>query len=167
MAFVYICFSTFQFNDIMPAMMTKIEGYFAAPQMLLYSWAYRLIGKKYAYKRGQNYILPLEERTTKERAFILLFPLALLGILGLLLTAIWAVTFIGADFRADPLTYFRTAPWWHQSLWWLGILLIFYAALSLYYLPSAVKLLFDRRSQEQPDKSNKYQHERDRHQQSG
>lgn len=151
----------------MPAMMTKIEGYFAAPQMLLYSWAYRMIGKKYSYTWGQNYILPLEERTTKERAFILLFPLALLGISGMLLTAVWALTFMGADFRADPLTYFRIAPLWHQSLWWLGILLIFYAALSLYNLPSALKLLLTRRGQEQPDESHKYQHERDRHQQSG
>ena len=148
-------------------MMTKIEGYFAAPQMLLYSWAYRLIGKKYAYQWGQNHILPLEDRTAKERAFILLFPLALLGILGVMLTAFWAITFVAFDFAADPLTYFRTAPWWHQSLWWLGILLIFYAGLSLYNLPFALKLLLNKGRQHQPDESDNYQNERDRHQQSG
>lgn len=146
-------------------MLTKIEGWIFAPQLLLYALAYRVLGKQYTYTPGARSLRPLGTQTPRERAFVLLFPLLALGSVGLMLTAVWAITFLGAEFKADPLTYVQIAPFWHQCLWWVGLLLVSYASLSIYKVPFALKLLFHKQRQQPPQNSDKYQNNRNPQQQ--
>lgn len=145
-------------------MTERIERVLFTPQMLLYALAYRLIGKSYSYQLGQKSIRSTEKRTLGQRVFILLFPFVTLGIVGFVLLATWAVTFIQFGYRPDPLYYIQTAPLWHQLSWWIGLVCILYANLSVYKFPLIIKIIIQEWRHQQPDHGKQYQGQRDRHQ---
>ncbi|MEZ4866252.1 MAG: hypothetical protein R3C14_33350 [Caldilineaceae bacterium] len=145
-------------------MFRKIEGYLAIPQMIVYTWAHRLIGKSSHYQLGQNVLRAAEPRTARERIFVLLFPLGIFGGAGLLAMAGWALFFLQAGYHPDLLVYLRTAPLWHQALWWIGLLCILYASFSVHKLPYIIRLLCHELSHKPPQRSNNYQYNRKSHQ---
>lgn len=144
-------------------MLAKLEGYIAIPQIWLYAWAYRLLDKPYSFSLGHNTIRCLEKRTLKERIFVLLFPLVTLGGIGLLLLLIWAISFIQIGYIPDLLSYMRTAPLWHQLIWWVGLSCITYASFSIYKLPLVFKLLRDDLRHQPPQDRDKYHRDRKSH----
>jgi hypothetical protein len=137
-------------------MITKLEGYLAIPQFLLYGWAQRLLGKRYAFTPGQNSFHSLEKRTAREHAFVLLFPLVTLGTAGVVLLLAWAMSFVGLGYAPDLWAYLQYAPLWHQALWWLGLACLLYASFSIYKLPQVFQLLRQELRHQPPQDRNEY-----------
>lgn len=141
-------------------MTNKIESAILTPQMLLYVLAYKILHKPISYRLGELSIRTSSERTARERAFILLFPLIVFGGIGLLFATVWVSTFVNAGFEAEPLAYVRLAPLWHQLMWWGTLLCIAYASLSVYKVPLALRLLFSKQGQQPPNNRYEYQNHR-------
>lgn len=118
-----------------------IDGYVAVPHELLHVAAYKLLGKKFSYRFGDNVVKGLERESRRERLFVLLFPLFVTSSLGLLFSAAWVVTTIQFRFPTAPLDYHRVAPLWHQSLFFIGVVAMFYAFSCMADLYKAYRLL--------------------------
>jgi hypothetical protein len=108
-------------------MLWKIDGYLAVPHEVLHVLAYRLIGKRCRYQVGDHFVHPLESRSFRERLFVLLFPLFIIGGTGLALMAWWAGTYVLHSYPPHPLNYFQLAPTWHKLLWGASVILLLYA----------------------------------------
>lgn len=140
-------------------MLWKIEGYLVIPHELLHVLAYRLIGKKCAYQLGDHYVHALESRTLGEKLFVLLFPLFIIGGLGLGLILLWAALYVSAQYPANPFRYFSVAPGWHQCLWFAAVTLLLYASASLFDLIIVGRLLLQKLRHQPPNDANKNQNE--------
>jgi hypothetical protein len=135
-------------------MFWKIDGYLAIPHELLHVLAYRLIGKRCRYRLGEHFVHALEKRSFKERLFVLLFPLLVIGGTGLSLMLLWAVTYVANQFPPHPLLYFGAAPAWHKSLWAVAVLLLLYAGSCVGDVQLAIRLLLQELGHQPPDQSN-------------
>lgn len=136
-------------------MLWKIEGYLVIPHELLHVLAYRMIGKKCAYQLGEHYVHALEPRTLGEKLFVLLFPLFVIGGLGLGLIWIWAALYVSAGYPANPIHYFGVAPGWHQCLWVGAVILLLYTSSSLFDVIIAGRLLLQKLGQQPPNDADK------------
>ncbi len=125
-------------------MLWKIDGYLAIPHELLHVLAYRLIGKKCRYQFGSHFVQSLERRTFGEKLFVLLFPLLVIGGLGLALMFLWMVTYISIGYPAQPLLYFQTAAVWHKMLWAMAVILLLYSGSAFNDIRTSIHLLFQK-----------------------
>lgn len=147
--------------------MKTFERIFSIPQMLLMALAYRLIGKRYSYTFGQNGIRAIDEVTPKERAFVLLFPMVLLGTISVISAAIWIAVLLYLNYPLDPIAYYLDVSLlWHQLFWWIGLICFGYASMSILNLPYIFKLLRSKNedSKEYPNDGGKHHGTRDNHQ---
>ena len=133
----------------------KLDGYLVIPHELMHVIAYRMIGKRYAYRWGDHTVRALEERTFGQRLFCLLFPLLVNGLAVLMLTAIWMVTYILARYPLNPLDYLEVAPNWHRALFFGMLFLVFYACASVLDVIFAARLLAEKLRQQPPQYSQK------------
>lgn len=136
-------------------MFQKINGYLAIPHELMHVIAYRMIGKRCAYKLGDLQVTALEPRTQGERLFCLLFPLLVNLLAVVLLFSIWIATYISAAYPIDPFAYFKVAPNWHRSLFLGGAFLLTYTSLSTIDVVVAIQFLAEKLRQQPPKKSQK------------
>jgi len=147
-------------------MLWKLDGYLAVPHELMHVVAYRLIGKRYAYRLGEHAVTALEERTLGQRLFCLLFPLLINSLAVLLLAAIWIVTYGSARYPLNPIEYFQVAPDWHRALFfgWAGLLT--YAGTAYLDVLIAIRLLAQKLRQQPPQYPQEQQDHGKRPQQS-
>lgn len=134
-------------------MFWKIDGYLAVPHELLHLLAYRLIGKRCRYRLGDHFVHALETRSLKERLFVLVFPLLVIGTTGLSLMVLWAVTYVMNHYPPHPLTYFGAAPIWHKSLWVISVILLLYAGSCVGDIQLVIRLLLQQLRHHPPDES--------------
>jgi hypothetical protein len=134
-------------------MFWKIDGYLAIPHELLHLLAYRLIGKRCRYHLGDHFVHALETRSLKERLFVLVFPLLVIGTTGLSLMVLWAVTYVMNQYPPHPLVYFDAAPIWHKSLWVISVILLLYAGSCVGDIQLVIRLLLQQLRHHPPDES--------------
>jgi hypothetical protein len=132
-------------------MLWKLDGYLAIPHELLHVLAYRLIGKRYAYRFGDHTVRALDPRTFGQRMFCLLFPLLINGIAVLLLLGAWLASYLWAGYPTNPFVYFRIAPVWHRALFFGWVFLLTYAATATFDVLLAVRLLLEKLRQQPPN----------------
>lgn len=136
-------------------MLWKIDGYLVIPHELLHVLAYRLIGKRCRYRVGEHFVEALDPRTWRERLFVLLFPLLITGGIALVFLLLWISIYLWARYPANPILYFQRAPFWHQSLWFVAVLLLLYSCSSVYDIVMAVRLLGQKLRHQPPDDTEK------------
>jgi hypothetical protein len=141
-------------------MLWKLDGYLVIPHELMHVVAYRLIGKRYAYRLGDHAVIALEDRTLNQRLFCLLFPLLVNGLAVFSLLSVWFITYLAARYPINPREYFQTAPVWHQLLLlgWTGAMI--YAGTCLWDVIFAGRLLMEKLSQQPPHNPQKDQYNR-------
>ncbi len=143
-------------------MWSRIEGWILVPHELLHVAAYRLIGKPCRYQLGDVMVQGSEPKTWREQLLVLLFPLTVMLALLLLTTASWFGWYLHSEYSANPLVYFRTAPMWHQLLWWFSLGLACYASTCALDVRAALQLLIQQLTQHPPNNSYKGQYKRER-----
>ncbi len=104
----------------------QIEGYLAAPHELLHVLAYRIIGKRCSYTLGQRWVQAEEKLTRQEHLFVSLLPFAVAAPVGLPCWMVWAILTIRLGLSPEPLAYFPVAPYWHQSVFFIGLIGMYY-----------------------------------------
>lgn len=132
-------------------MLWKFDGYLAIPHELLHVLAYRLIGKRCAYRFGDHTVKALEPRTFGQRIFCLLLPLVINGLAVFLLLGVWLIIYIWAGYPANPFAYFCIAPLWHRSLFFGWVFLLTYAATAILDVILVVRLLLEKLRQHPPN----------------
>jgi len=137
----------------------RIDGYVGIPHELMHVAAYRMIGKRCAYRWGDNAVTMLEPCTLGERIFCLLLPLLINLLATFLLLSIWVVTYIGANYPANPLLYFRVAPTWHHALLLGWFFLLTYSGMSTLDVLIVFRLLLQKVRQQPPDQAQAKQAE--------
>jgi hypothetical protein len=143
-------------------MIQKLDGYLAIPHELLHVLAYRIVGKKYRYQFGSHFVQSLEARSFGEKLFILLFPLIIIGGLGLGMMLLWTMLYILIDYPVDPILYFRIAPLWHKLLWVCSVILLLYSGSTFNDVRASVQLLSQKMSQKPPHPADYQQDKRQR-----
>jgi len=143
-------------------MLWKLDGYLAVPHELMHVVAYRMIGKRCAYRLGDHTVKPLEDRTLKQRLFCLLFPLLINGLAVLLLAGAWAVIYALARYPLDPFAYFAAAPTWHRAMFFGWVFLLTYAGTCLWDVLIASRLIAQKLRQQPPQYPNEDQDNRKR-----
>jgi hypothetical protein len=129
-------------------MFWKIDGYLAIPHELLHLLAYRLVGKRCRYRLGEHFVHSLEPRSFRERLFVLLFPLLVIGGAGLVFLSFWTVTYLLNAYPINPRTYFLIAPVWHKSLWLVAVVLLLYAGSCVGDVQLVIRLLLQKLRQQ-------------------
>lgn len=142
-------------------MFWKIDGYLAVPHELLHLLAYRLIGKRCRYRLGDYYVHALEPRSFRERLFVLVFPLLIIGSTGLSLMVLWAMTYVVNSYPPHPLAYFGAAPAWHKSLWAIAIILLLYTGSCIGDVQLLLRLLLQQLRHQPPDQPYQQQSQGD------
>jgi hypothetical protein len=140
-------------------MLWKLDGYLVIPHELMHVLAYRLIGKRCAYRLGGHAVTVLDDRTFGQRLFCLLFPLLVNSLVVLLLLGVWFITYLVARYPINPLDYFRTAPVWHRLLFFGWTLALIYAGACLWDVIFAGRLLAEKLSQQPPHETHKPQYD--------
>jgi len=135
-------------------MLWKIDGYLVIPHELLHVLAYRLIGKRCHYRLGGHFVNALEPCTFRERIFVLLLPLIVIGGTAFTLLFLWAAIYWWVRFPPNPLTYFQVAPLWHQSLWVAAIILLLYSGSAVFDVVIVFRLLLQKLRQQPPDQTD-------------
>lgn len=143
-------------------MLQKLDGYLVIPHELLHVLAYRLIGKRCAYRLGDHVVNSLEERTFTQRLFCLLFPLLINGLAVVLLLGAWFVTYVTARYPLNPLEYFQAAPAWHRALFFGWTFLLTYAITCLWDVMIAIRLIAEKLRQKPPQDTYEQQYNRER-----
>jgi hypothetical protein len=129
----------------------QIDGYLGIPHELMHVAAYRMLGKRCAYRLGDNAVTALEPCTLDERIFCLLLPLLINLLATLLLLSIWVITYIGANYPANPILYVRVAPAWHHALLLGWFFLLTYSGMSTLDVLIVIRLLLQKMRQQPPD----------------
>ncbi len=142
------------------ATLQKMDGYIAVPHELMHVVAYRLIGKQCAYRLGDRAVIAPTTCTLRERIFCLLFPLLVNGLATIGLLGLWVMTYITANYPANPLLYFEQAPVWHRSLLFAWFILLTYMGMAVLDVVIVIRLLLQKMRQQPPNDTQKYQAER-------
>jgi len=131
-------------------MLWKLDGYLIIPHELMHVVAYRIIGKRCAYRLGDHTVKSLEDRTLGQRLFCLLFPLLINGLAVVLLGCAWLVTYYVSRYPLSPFDYFQTAPTWHRALFFGWTFLLTYALTCLWDVLIASRLIAQKLRQQPP-----------------
>lgn len=137
-------------------MIRRLDGLLAIPHELMHVVAYRLIGKRYAYRLGDLSVTALEDRTFGQRLFCLLFPLLINGLAVLLLAGAWFASYVIARYPLDPLEYFRVAPAWHRSFFFGWAFLLSYLITCSLDVMIAARLIAEKLRQKPPQHAQKH-----------
>ncbi len=137
----------------------QIDGYVSIPHELMHVAAHRMLGKRCAYRLGDSSVTALEPCTLGERIFCLLLPLVINLLATLLLLISWVITYIQANYPANPLLYFQAAPAWHHALLFGWFFLLTYSGMSTLDVLIVFRLLLQKMRQQPPNQAQTEQTE--------